>query len=280
MEIRPRHVVRYEATLNWVYRVERLLEGAVAAFWLGRLDPDQLADVDRAYHDSRGIYHGDEHNRKGLMPWEQSVVDRDFRACRSLLVASVGGGREAIALRRQGYDVDAFECHPDLVDVANALLAAEGFPPSVSLAPRDGVPALDRTYDGVIVGWGAYSLIAPSARRRAFLAGLREHLQPGGPLLVSFFVRAGSGRYYDYVARVANGIRSLMRRPPVESGDVLAPNFVHHFNENELRAEFRASGLRLVDFATSEYGYAVGRSPDDEPQAGGTRGVQPGSVEP
>ena len=40
------------------------------------------------------------------------------------MVVGGGGGREVLALRRLGYEVDGFECDPGLVACANELLAA------------------------------------------------------------------------------------------------------------------------------------------------------------
>ena len=42
--------------------------------------------------------------------------------CKRLLVAGAGGGREVLALYKSGYEVDGFECHPELVALANTML--------------------------------------------------------------------------------------------------------------------------------------------------------------
>jgi hypothetical protein len=237
---------------------KRTLDALFTGIWLGLLDRESLHAIDRRYYDRQTKYHRPEYNLQGLWPWELAVLERYFVNGSAVLVASVGGGREAIGLGRLGYDVDAFECHPELVRVANELLTQEGFPGTVSLAPRDGCPRLVRSYGGVIVGWGGYMLIQQRARRVAFLRALRARVSASSPILLSFFSRHGTERYFALVARLANVGRVLRRKTHVEVGDALVPNYVHFFTEDEIAGELAAGGFRMEQFAVSPYGHAVG----------------------
>ena len=56
------------------------------------------------------------------------------------------------------------------------------------------------------------------------------------------------------VAAVAGVVRRIRRRPGVELGDDLAPNYLHRFTEAELAAELGAAGYRLVAYAPGRHG--------------------------
>lgn len=240
--------------------LDRTLVGVSAGFtglWLAMLSHDRRHAVDKVFYDGEGQYQTAEYNRGGLSGWEQEMIGRHFGDCRQLLLTAAGGGREVLALRRLGYDVDASECHPSLVAFANELLHAEGFEPTVRLAPRDGCPDPEAPCQGAIVGWGAYMLIRGRARRVAFLRQIRERLPVGAPLLVSFFARGARTRHFRIAAALGNRLAPLFRTEPVELGDFLVPNFVHYFTQPEISGELAEAGFALVSYAAEPYGHAV-----------------------
>jgi hypothetical protein len=244
--------------------LDRLLLGTKAVFVgvsLGVLDRETLHAIDQRYYERDRRYWDDEYNTSGLLEWEREAVERHFEACRSILVAAAGGGREVIALQRLGYDVDAFEPHDELVAAANALLQRQGLAASVRHARRDECPELSgKVYDGLIVGWGGYMLIQSRARRVDFLRAFRRQAREGSPLLLSFFNRRRHERYWRIVASSGNVLRRLRRAEPLEHGDDLVPNYVHFFSEEELAAELEAAGFRLESYVPEPYGHAIARA--------------------
>src|SRR5438105_1665349 len=99
-----------------------LIEASVDGLSLGLLQRDFLRQISEVhYQDARRYrakefdYQSFDHNRRGLWDWEQQAISRHFRSCRRLMVVGGGGGREVLALRRLGYEVDGFECDPGLV---------------------------------------------------------------------------------------------------------------------------------------------------------------------
>ena len=250
---------RYLASRERFNRLIQLSRSCFDGFWLGMMDPATLQAVDTLhYQEALNAYHTDEWNRQGLMPWEQEMVDRYFQSCRSLLVGSVGGGREVLALLQKGYEVDSFECHPYLNECANRLLKKEGYTAQVQLVPRDECPVTGKRYDGLIIGWGAYMLIQTRARRVAFLKKMRAQVDVGSPLLLSFYHRGQQLRSYRLTARVGALVRRLRGQRPVEVGDSLAPNYVHYFMEEEVASELEEGGFELAYYGTRSYGHAVG----------------------
>ncbi len=249
----------YFGSVAWLDRALTLVHATFSGVWLGLLGRGTLHAADQLYYDQkRSMYCDESYNKHGLRNWERQAIDAYFGGCRSILVAATGGGREVLALRNLEFDADGFECHPELCAAANRLLEREGLEPDVRLAERDRCVDGSRSYDGLVVGWGAYMLIQGRRRRIEFLAGMRERAAPGAPILLSFFSRSCDDRRLRIVAGVANALRRIARRERVEIGDDLRPNYVHVFTRDEIAAELREAGFDLAHFERSPYGHAVG----------------------
>ena len=254
----------YFALRHALLRVENLGWSAFTGVWLGMLGRQSLNDIDDLYYvggHARKFgpidYTEDRYNRIGFWTWERTAIDRWFGGSGHVAVLAAGGGREVLALRKLGFQVDGWECQSGLVRTANRILAEDGFEPTVELVPRDACPPGERRYTGAIVGWGAYTLIQGRARRVGLLSALAARLHVGAPVLLSFFPRSGTERRFGAVAAVANVGRRLTLRELAEEGDYLEPNFVHYFTEAELRSELEEAGLVLQLFEARPYGHAV-----------------------
>lgn len=254
----------YMAWHRWRRRWSAASDAVQTGLWLGVLGQDALHRVDDVFYATgSGAYRTDEHNTRGLFPWEAEAVRAHFGGCRSLLVVGAGGGREVLALADLGFGVDGYECNPALVEYAAGLLARRACPGTVRLLPRDAAPAEGGPYDGIVVGWSAYMLIAGRERRIAFLRALRRLAGEGAPVLLSFWTRPGDSPRTRIVTAVGTPLRRLLRRAPPEPGDDLAPNFVHRFTGAEVAAELSEAGFRPAGFepqGTGPYdsGWAVG----------------------
>ena len=260
----PRLRVRVYLLLDrWLQGWVRLLGILHEGFWLGCLDPEDLTAITiRSYQQSR-MYNGREHNQSGLFPWERETIDRFFRPSSRILVAASGGGRELIALHRLGFQADGFECTPGLVETSRRLLQELGVPSNVMHCPPNDVPLELTPYDGLIVGWTAYTHISGSDRRIAFLRKLHASVPPEAPILVSFWVREGASPDEGRAFRLAKWFRSLRgrRAEPLEPGDHVTDRGYHHcFAKAEIEAEFKAGGFRMCHYSQAEHPYAVGVS--------------------
>lgn len=237
-----------------------LVRACFDGLWLGLLDRDQCDAIDRRYYDGEQRYADPAYNQAGLWPWEGDDIDAEFHHCRRLAVLGAGGGREVVALRRRGFEVDGFECHEGLLAAGNQLLGLLDLAPPMSLMPRDRWPPTAGSYDGVVIGWGAYMLIPDRGDRVELLRAVRAHVPDDGPVLLSFFVRGDGSRYFSLTAQVANLLRRARRRDPVGVGASLRPNRVQFFTIAEVVAELAEAGFSLARHGTDEYGHAVGRA--------------------
>jgi hypothetical protein len=231
--------------------------------WLGILSRSALDAIDEIYYlgdiGTRGSpidYGADTHNRRGLWEWEREMLDRYFGKGR-VAVLGAGGGREVLALKRLGFEVDGWECQQQLVRTANRILIDEGFQPTMAVVPRDTCPSGGPTYSGIIIGWGVYTYVPGSQKRIALLRSIRERLSPGSPILLSFFSRDPAGLRFYVAARVANILRRIAGREGVEVGDFLAPHYVHYFTESEIRSELETGGFTVTAYETLPFAHVV-----------------------
>ncbi|HEY5890074.1 MAG TPA: SAM-dependent methyltransferase [Acidimicrobiia bacterium] len=245
-------------------RVIKLIQSVFTGFWLGILSQSDLDSVDDEYYVGRRgkrlgpiDYTRTDYNKRGLFEWEQRAIKTHFPAGGSVALIGAGGGREVLALRRLAFRVKAWECQPEFVNTANDLLVAEGFERSVAYAPRNTIPAGTEIFDGLVIGWGTYTLISGRAGRIDLLGELRTRVDEGSPILLSFFTRRPGDAQFPIAAAVGNLARRILRRERLEVGDSLDPNFVHHFVESEVESELAAGGFRLEFFAAEPYGHAV-----------------------
>ena len=141
---------------------------------------------------------------------------KHFGGGKRLVVTAAGAGREVVALLDLGHDAVGYEPHPRLVAFGAELLARRGHPNRLRPAPRDAFPPDAEACDGVVVGWGSYTLIPGRRARVAFLRAARERLSEGAPLLVSFFVRREERRYLQLLSATANVVRRARGKEPVE----------------------------------------------------------------
>lgn len=253
----------YVAWQRWRRRTAQAWDAVQAGVWLGLLGRESLHAVDEAFYQGSASYRDDRHNLRGLFAWEDEAVRGFFGAGGSLLLVGAGGGREVLALWERGHRVTGYECNAALVAYAGELLRRRGCPASVTLLARDAAPPGEGIYDGAVVGWSAYMLVAGREHRIALLRALRRRVDTGAPLLLSFWTRPGEHRRSRIVRAAAAPIRALLRREPPEPGDDLVPNFVHRFTEAEVEAEMRAAGFRLARFQPEgegpyDSGWAVG----------------------
>ncbi len=249
------------AYLTWSRRFNAavsLSTGIVHGLCLGLLSEPVLDAVDEIEYLSEGDCTDDGYNSRGLFTWEQQAVNRFFPPGGRVAVTGAGGGREVLALCRQGFDAVGYEPVARLVDRGNALLECSGVTGRIELSSREGWPGTGR-FDAVLLGWGSFHHVRGRSRRQLLLRGAHASLAPGGPLIVSFYVRSGDTSYYRVVRRLARALRRLRHdNRPIELGDMLIPAFVHLFTEREVSRELDDSGFTMVGFDNFEYGTAVG----------------------
>jgi len=224
---------------------------------LGFLGEKGMDAIDEMYYNNTGDYTNDDYTLSGLFPWENETINEHFKDLKNILIIGAGGGREAIALYKEGYAVDCYECNPKLADFGNLLFRKNDINITIRSIRRNSVPDNPRKYDGILLGWASYTHIRGTQARIKFLRDLYPFMHKDSRLMISFLVRTKTSRQEKIAAEIANFIRRLGRRPEVEHGDRLIPLWVHYFTEDEITQEFVKGGFKVISFKTKDYGRAV-----------------------
>lgn len=265
---RPSRLIRLYFAASGVWgNAMGLMQAVFDGVWLGLFRRADLYRIDQHFYDRNPVYNADAHNLRGLLSWEETAIREHFGGCRRVMVLGAGGGREVLALARQGLAVHGYECNPALVEYAAEFLPRQGCDARINLLPRDQAPApTGEPFDGIVIGWGAYTLMPGRAHRIELLRRLRPLVRPGGPLLLSFYTRGRDGGRFRVSAAVANAFRALLRRERIERGDALSPNFIHYFTAAEIAAELREAGFEPHRYTphgsgNRDSGWAIGLAP-------------------
>lgn len=130
-----------------------------------------------------------ERGAEGLYEWESDVVEECFPRTGSVLNIGCGGGREAIALAKLGYEVFAVDVAAKQLAIAEENARREQV--QVTFAQSDGVsiPFGDARFD-VIVLWTQVLGNMPSrSEQLRLLQSCRDSLAPGGLVSASVHER-------------------------------------------------------------------------------------------
>lgn len=245
-----------ERIVLWIHN------GATAAIQgvsLGFLNNDKLEQLTtERYARSFHSYADELYLNSGLFGWEREAIRRYFSPGGRILVAAAGAGREVIALSKEGFRVDGFDCCAPLVAAGRNELGKHGIDAILGHAPPSAVPECKRIYDGVLVGFSGYMYIPGRDRRIRFLRELVNVLKPEAPLMISF-TEGFPGRRRTWAARIGTSIRKLRGAEAVEEGDWFKGGFQHHFVQEQIASEMREAGIELTYYSGGTcYGHAVG----------------------
>jgi SAM-dependent methyltransferase len=191
----------------------------------------------------------------GLSPWEQNFYGRFLEPGSSLLFVGAGSGREVLALVDAGHRVEAIELSSRSAGRGRRILADRGLHVTIHTAAIEDWTPPGR-YDAIVFSWYCYSYIPVAKRRVEILAKLREHLLPGGRILISYLAYAyhgGDPRPMSIVAWLTRLTRSDWRPEPGDNmvAIVGSVRFQHAFRPGEIDAEALAAGLRVVCHETT-----------------------------
>ncbi len=98
------------------------------------------------------------------------------------LDAGCGTGRLLIPFRQAGLDVDGSDASPDMLELCRARAEAEGLAVNLYPQPMHAL-ALPRRYHTILI-CGAFGLGGSRAQDLEGLRRIREHLEPGGRLVM------------------------------------------------------------------------------------------------
>ena len=130
--------------------------------------------------------------------YDLDFVDRDddllfyeqfcARCGSPILELGCGTGRLMLPLVRQGFDVTGVDISPAMLERAQRRLAVEGLPGRATLLEQDMRHlALDGRFNLALLAVNSFMHMLTLDDQLATLARIREHLNPGGVLLLDLF---------------------------------------------------------------------------------------------
>jgi hypothetical protein len=246
-----------EVVYKLTEKIFKFLNAILSGFWLGVMSEKSLDFSDELHYNHHKRSTDDEYNLSGLFDWEKDRIEKYFSNAKDILLIAAGGGREIMALSKMGFEVDSYECNTVLIEYGNELLQKSGIENKIKYLPRNRVPDETKKYDGIIIGWGAYSHIRGIKKRLSFLSGLYPFLHEETPLMISFLWTGRRTRYDKIIKNVSNFFRIFSKKDKTELGDRLREEFIHFFSEEEIKNELIQSKFRIIDYYSTDYGCVI-----------------------
>lgn len=247
-----------------LYHCGRTLERAATLWFYAAAGAVRLADLRAAIErewDQSASEEG--YTASGLMIWERDFYPRFLKPDDRVLVIGCGTGRDLLGLLQLGYRAEGLDVAPRCTAAAAELLRQRGFEGPVYTGAIETI-ALPGRFDAFIFAWFCYSYIPQSESRIGVLQKLRDCLNPGGRILVSYAPAKTLPRRLPI--RLTQLVASLSRsdwRP--EYGDFVQVanrgryivHYEHQFTREALEGEARAAGLTVAFHERADQGTAV-----------------------
>lgn len=198
-----------------------------------------------------GIQQSEHEIASGLFPWERDFYAPFLRPGDRILVVGCGSGRDLIALRQMGHQVAGLDPVAECVALTRERLAARGLDATLYTG-RIETLTLPQRFDVFIFSWFCYGYIPQRRTRMDILRKAKEHLLPGGRILITYIPRDPPPRRLPVrLARLAARLTGSDWRP--EDGDLVYArhdvpfvHFEHRFLPGEIETEARDAGLRVA----------------------------------
>lgn len=115
-----------------------------------------------------------------------------------VLEPACGSGRTLVPLLEAGFDVSGFDFSPEMLDQCRERCAAKGLAADLSLQRLEDF-TYDRRFAAIVVPVSSFTLIDDVRPALAVLQRFRDHLEPGGRLIIdvqplSALARTGDDR--------------------------------------------------------------------------------------
>lgn len=130
------------------------------------------------------------------------------------LDVACGTGRLLVPYLRDGLDVDGCDVSADMIDLCREKAAQEGLSPTLFVQPMHELDS-PRRYRTIFV-CGAFGLGSTREQDFEALQRFREHLEPGGTLLLDIEVPYADARQWGYWTRDGRAALPEAVKPPRE----------------------------------------------------------------
>jgi len=214
--------------------------------------PDDLVEFNRQFYAKpRSIADWNAHalTDSDLNPDEKALLDKVPVKSGQMLLLGLGGGREAIFLGKNGFQITGIDFIPVMVEHTRQNAARCGIEIEGLIQEISKLEVPPDTFDVIWLSAAMYSSIPTRHRRNEMLKRIGGALKPNGYFVCQFFWTT-SGKFSSKI-ELARKVFAYLTLGNLwyEKGDMLWANqeFIHAFSkEDELMAEFDAAGFEKV----------------------------------
>lgn len=219
--------------------------------------PDDLIEFSRrSYADSASVecWSREDILDEGLTPEEETLLEYSPVRAGRLLLLGIGGGREAIALAKEGFRVTGVDFIVGMVESAKANAARRGISLNGLVQEISRLDVPDESYDLVWLSARMYSCIPTRRRRIAMLRLIARALRAGGYFVCQFYWDPRRPpRYLTCLHHAFAWLSAGHLR--FEPGDTLffGKEFLHAFADRALvNEEFSEGGFTVLHWSVSD----------------------------
>ena len=237
---------------RFMIRLGRLLQTLAVSV----MRPDDLIEFSRRFYADPASVKGwsradilDE----GLAPEEKDLLERSPVRSGRLLLLGVGGGREAIALAREGFQVTGVDFVAGMIESAKANATGRGISIEGLVQEISRLDVPEGSHDLAWLSARMYSCIPTRRRRTAMLRRIARALRSGGCFICQFHWEPR--RQPPWLCRLHRAVARLtLGHLQFEPGDALlfGNEFLHAFADRALvTEEFNDGGFTALHWSVS-----------------------------
>lgn len=221
------------------------------------MKPSDLTDFsEMSYSKNSSIneWTGEALVKRGMTPVEKELFKKIPLRKGRLLLLGVGGGREAIFLAKNGFDISGVDFISEMVEKAGENMEKEGFDFQGIVQDLSDLDLEAGHYDVSWLSSLMYSSVPTKRKRMDMSRRIFDSLKPGGYFACQFHW-SEKKRSFSLTETIRKIVAFFtLGNFRLEKGDKLWYNleFTHVFSsKEELAAEFEESGFEIIDFNIS-----------------------------
>jgi SAM-dependent methyltransferase len=228
----------------------------INSFVVAILTPEEIASYTKQFYENQSSPYGDpEWIDKGLNPSEQDLIEKHAVKNGSFIVLGCGGGREATALARMGFDVTGIDSSEKMILKAKEYAAKEGLKVDVLKGDFLEMPFSKGAFDHCLLTCFMYSVIPSREMRVALLSNVHDILTDRGIAIIHFMTASGDRR--ERLLKLRKAVARIFRgNVSYQMGDSFHPpsHFFRHFlDEREVIDEVRKAGLFVKEILKCQH---------------------------
>ncbi len=259
MELLYRILKFVQSLFNYSYRLFQhnnrlliILNSYFEALCLGLLSKNQHEKIIKISYNQLQKYSVTNFNLSGFKNWEQFILDKYVPSSSTITIIAAGGGREALALAKDGHKIMAYEQDLKMMKFARSFFKNQNTDIIFNHLPINTIPI--NKCDIFWFGWGVYSHIIDRKSRVSQLTEASKTLNTNGKIIISFWAESRTEARTLLIKNIANKVS----KRKIERGEsFISTSWAKYYTKAEILEEAFFSNLNVDYISNKEYGHAV-----------------------